>query len=97
VSGLQLPPAEPPAEDVADVLDQLTAARQQLADAHDVVARIADNAATGDVERQLPVWRTEHAERYWLIEARAAELRCELWSLAIAELTDRARALGAHL
>jgi hypothetical protein len=88
VSGLTLPPAEPPHDDLADVLEQLEAARQQLADAHDSVARIAD-AHAGVA--------TDHARRYWQIEARAAELRSELWSLAIGELTDRARALGAHL
>ena len=79
MSGLQLPPAEPPADDVARVLEQLRNARRELTDAQRIVTML-----TAD-----PL-----AQPRGGIELQVATRRVELWRAQVITTERRARALG---
>jgi hypothetical protein len=86
----QLPVGEPPADDVAALLDALRWARDELAYAHEVVARLASMAAADEQAG-------EYAEARWAIEQAVAAKRAELWAPRVAQLVARARALGVDV
>lgn len=85
MSAAQLPPAEPPADDVATVLEKLRYARAELREAERVLAMLA---ILGDVDN--PASYTVHLE----VEGHTAERRIELWRAVVARLEEQARALG---
>lgn len=95
---LQMPPAEPPADDVAELLEHIAAIRQELADAERQRALL--HVAAADVEENLAglsdlaVWR--HGLRYGL-ELRLAGERVEWWQLELQMATRRAHARGIVL
>ena len=78
---LELP--EPPAEQVAAVLEDLRYCRRELADAGRIVHMLAiDEPDAGQTRRRLT------------IEQRVAERRCELWAAEVVAVEQRAAALG---
>jgi hypothetical protein len=77
-------PAQPPAEDVDELLERLRQAREELTEAGRVVHLLST------VNEPLE----GHALRRQLIESIVAERRCELWANAIVMLERRARSLG---
>jgi hypothetical protein len=87
VSGLALPPAQPPAEDVAAVIDRLRSSRDQLNEARRQEA-VLDQA--------LADHRGQSAASldYFRVERRVARNRTMLWTRQVRELEKRARALG---
>lgn len=81
------PLPEPPAPEVAELLDQLREARREMHDAGRVVELLT--AARADVDRAHP----HDVARYW-IESSVAERRVEEWALRVRTLVDAARSLG---
>lgn len=86
MSGLAMPPAEPPADDVADLQDRLTAARMYRNDASRLLALLRRELGA-DVD--LAERRT-----YLGIEVDLAERRVARWDEHVDRLAARARALG---
>jgi hypothetical protein len=91
VSGLTLPPALPPAEEVAAVLEQLREARRQLHEADTVVARVGQNVRDA---HQEGADRNPITAAYWRYEVEVAKLRAARWALHVHQLEEQARALG---
>jgi hypothetical protein len=89
VSGLALPPAEPPAASVVDVLEQLRVFREHRDDAGRQLHMIQQAIREHDAE-QLPTGTLT----YYRIEARVARNRLMLWTREVRALERRARALG---
>lgn len=85
---LAMPPAVAPPDDVAELLDQLRAARAELTDAGRIVHMLAEPAA-GEQHDHI-------ARRRRWIEQQAAERRCELWALEIAQTEARLRGLDVE-
>jgi hypothetical protein len=90
VQPLPLPLPEPPADEVAALLDELRDARRELADA-------------GRVIRLLTIAREDfdalsgHQVAKHFIENATAERRAELWAARVGFLVRRARALGLNV
>lgn len=85
----QLPPAEPPAEAVADWREKLEHLGAELAEAESVVRRLL-------VETEDPYlsgWQRERLR----VEVATARRRVELYVLVLAELERRGRDLGLAL
>lgn len=80
----QLP--EPPADDVAELLDQLRQARRELRDAERLVHMLS-LTAPGEVPDRIGRERLA-------IERTVANLRVELWSATVAQSMLRATAAG---
>lgn len=80
-------PGEPPADDVAEVLEQLRQAREELTDAGRIVhmLRVAD---ADDAEM------VGHRLRRHLYEVIVATRRVELWAGSVAQLERKARGMG---
>ena len=87
MSGLALPPAEPPADPVATLLDQIQQARWHHEDAirteHMLEQNLADAA-------NLPAG----AQDYFALERRVARNRTLLWVRHLRKLEAMARARG---
>ena len=84
MSGLQLPPLEPPDPDVDELLDELRRSRGELVEAARIITMLtADDPGPGSFIRTR--WRFEHL---------TAACRCELWAKRIAVLESRCRAYG---
>lgn len=80
---LPLPLPEPPAEQVAAVLEDLRYCRRELTDAGRIVHMLSvDVPDDGLTRRRLTV------------EKRVAERRCELWAAEVVAVEKRAAALG---
>jgi hypothetical protein len=92
VSGLTLPPALPPAEEVAAVLDELREARRQAYEAAMIVARVGQSAR--DAQEQGAT-RNPVTAAYWRYENEVAELRATRWAIHVRKLENKARSLGA--
>lgn len=84
MSGLHLPPAEPPDEDEARLLEALGTSRYELAEAENVRARLADELAA------TPPDMPDRAARL-RIEAAVAGNRITLWRDVVNELERRLR------
>lgn len=86
MGALAMTPAEPPADDVADVLDRLTAARMYRNDAARLLSLL---------RRELGA-DVDVAERrtYLGIEIDLAERRVTRWAEIVERLEIRARSLG---
>ena len=76
------PLPEPPAEDVAQVLDELRTARRELADAQSIVRLLTADPDAGPRSG---------------IEAQVATRRVELWRDQLRSTERRARSLGLDL
>jgi hypothetical protein len=78
------PLPEPPAAEVAAVLEDLRYCRREQADAGRIVhmLNVDDEPGDGQTRRRLAV------------EQRVAERRCELWAAEVAAVEQRAAALG---
>lgn len=87
MSTAHLPPAEPPADDVHQVLELLDAARLYLRDAERMAAML--EMAEDDVEQLGPV-----AQLYRRTELAAAGIRVDLWRAEVDALMDRAQLMG---
>lgn len=87
MSTAHLPPAEPPADDVHQVLELLDAARFYLRDAERMVAMLGIDE--DDVAQLGPV-----AQLYRRTELAAAEHRVELYRCEVDALMDRAQLMG---
>lgn len=89
MSGLALPPAQPPASNVVDVLEQLSAFRAHRDDAgrqlHLLTATLKEHDPA-----QLPIGSLT----YYRIEARVARNRLMLWTREVRALERRARLMG---
>ena len=81
-----LPPAEPPADDVDQVLELLRIAREQLQGAGWRLDRVAYLRALG--ERDAMALR---------VLIRSREHEAELWAGEVRALEERARALGLQV
>jgi hypothetical protein len=90
VSGLSLPAAQPPAENVASVLERLTSAREQLAD-----AQRQEHMLDTAMRDHGPL--TISSAQYFRIERRVARNRVVLWTRTVRDLERRGRALGLSL
>lgn len=94
MSGLHLPPAEPPDEDLADLRDMIEAVREQLADAerqeHMLAVAIADNADT-PTRRQLVTLAG------YVMEHELAQQRVAFWRPIVATTEKTARDRGLSL
>ena len=89
MSGLALPPAEPPAENVVDVLEQLRVFREHRDDAGRQLHMLAEALREHDAA-QLPTG----SRTYYRIEARVARNRLMLWTREVRALERRARMMG---
>ena len=87
MSGLVLPPPEPPADDVDQVVELLRVARQQLEDVGQRLMRI--NAW---FERGVALGYRDLMVTRVLVNTRERE--AELWAAEVAALEARARSLG---
>jgi len=87
VSGLSLPPAQPPAEPIVTLLDRIRTAREHREDAerqeHMLDQAIADHA-------ELPAASLD----YFALERRVARNRTLLWIRHLRKLEAMARARG---
>lgn len=90
MTGLPLPPAEPPAENIAGLLERLRTAREHLVDARRQVAMV--ETALGDVETLTPT-----TVMYFRVERRVAQNRVVLWTREVRGLERRGRAMGLAL
>ena len=90
MTGLALPPAEPPADTVLDVVDRLRTVREHLTEAkrqlHMLEQTFRDNAR--------PPQRPPGSRTYYRIELRVARNRVTLWTREVRALERRARQLG---
>lgn len=83
---LLFPLPEPPAAEVAAVLEDLRYCRRELADAGRIVAMLGvDEPDEG------------HSRRRVTVEQRVAERRCELWAAEVTAVEQRAAALGLDI
>lgn len=89
MSGLRMPPAEPPADTVLDVLDRLRIFREQLTEAGRQL-HMLEQTFRADAPPQLPPGSTT----YYRIELRVARNRVMLWTREVRALERRARQLG---
>ena len=89
MSGLALPPAEPPASTVLEVLDQLRAFRAHRDDAGRQL-HMLEQTFKDTEPAQLPPGSTT----YYRIEARVARNRLMLWTREVRALERRARGMG---
>jgi hypothetical protein len=80
------PLPEPPAADVAELLDELRTARRELQDAGRILHMVTVDPLDGDAPRI--------GRRRETIEATVAERRCELWAAEVAAIEQRGRQLG---
>ena len=86
MSAAHLPPAEPPADDVADLVELLQRGRLCRADADATLGRLlAELAVEG-----MPA----PAKMYFDVERIVAEHRLYLWGVTMAALEGHARAIG---
>lgn len=90
MSGLSLPPAEPPKESIRSLLELLGSARDHLLDAQRQLAMI--ETARNDVETL-----TTTSVVYFGIERRVAKNRVVLWTREVRRLELRGRKLGLSL
>jgi hypothetical protein len=82
------PLPDPPADVVADVLDELRSARRELTDAQRLVHMLAlPFPGDGDELRRVGRLRLQ-------IEQTVAEHRAGLWAAEVARIEARGRALG---
>ena len=87
---MALPPAEPPAADVHDVLEQLEAFRRHRDDAGRQLHMLAQTLREVPDTEGLPAGSLT----YYRIEARVARNRLMLWTREVRALERRARMLG---
>jgi hypothetical protein len=87
VSGLALPPAEPPQESIRALLERLRTAQQHLDDAERQEHMI--DQALADVETLEAA-----GAMYFRIERRVARNRTLLWTREVRALQRRGRAMG---
>lgn len=90
MSGLSLPPAQPPAETIAVLLERLHAAEAQLREA-ERQEQLLDEA----VRDNSPL--NASSAQYFRIERRVARNRVVLWTRHVRDLERRGRALGLAL
>lgn len=84
-----LPPAEPPAEAVAELIDKLHHLGAELTEAESVTRRLLADLD----DPYLPGWARERLR----VEVAVARRRVELYVLVLAELQRRAADLGVPL
>jgi len=89
VTGLALPPAEPPADTVLDVVDRLRIFRDHLTEAKRQLHMLGETFRD-NTRPQLPPGSTT----YYRIELRVARNRVTLWTREVRALERRARQLG---
>lgn len=89
MSGLALPPAEPPASTVLEVLEQLRAFREHRDDAGRQLHMLQLALKEHD-PAELPIGSLT----YYRIEARVARNRLMLWTREVRALERRARGMG---
>lgn len=89
MSGLTLPPAEPPAETVLDVVDRLRTFREHLTEAKRQL-HMLEQTFRGNALAQLPPGSTT----YYRIELRVSRNRVTLWTREVRALERRARGMG---
>ena len=87
MSGLALPPAQPPADDVMTLLDRLRTAREHLEDARRQ-EHMLDQALVDAGE--LPI----ASQDYFAVERRVARNRLIQWRRLLRALEEMARARG---
>jgi hypothetical protein len=90
VSGLSMPPANPPADNIVALLERLQAAKEHLIDAQRQASMI--DVARADVETLTPA-----TAAYFGIERKVARNRVVLWTREVRELERRGRAMGLQL
>lgn len=87
MSGLNLPPAEPPDDDVADVQELLQRARLCRGDADHTLGHLMDALRHQE-------GMTAPARMYLDLERVVAEHRLFLWGQVVGVLEQQARSLG---
>lgn len=94
-----LPLPEPPAQDVAAVLEAVQTIRGHLADAERQTALLELGALDlGDWSSLGDLARAGDLRALWLgVELSAADHRAKLWSRLLDEFLERGRALGLQL
>lgn len=90
MSGLTLPPAEPPADDVDEVVELLRIAREQLAAVTVRLTRVQHWS-----ERGMRLGYRDQMVTRVLVATRERE--ADLWAAEVGALEARARSLGLHL